>query len=53
MDYTSLALTSLLDSLTRIGDCAFAGCDSLALTSLPDSLTSIGDRAFINCARSW
>ena len=47
---TSLALISLPDGLTSIGDYAFYECSSLSLTSLPDGLTGIGDDAFNNCA---
>jgi len=46
---TSLALISLPDGITSIGDYAFSGCTSLALTSLPESLTSIGVSAFDSC----
>ena len=46
----SLALTSLPDGLTSIGDYAFNGCASLTLTSLPDGLTRIGRGAFNGCA---
>ena len=42
----SLALTSLPDGITSIGDHAFNDCTSLALTSLPDGLTRIGRGAF-------
>ena len=37
------------DSVTVIGDYAFAYCDSLTSITIPDSVTSIGDRAFSNC----
>lgn len=46
---TSLALTSLPNTITRIGSQAFYGCTSLALTSLPNGLTSIGGFAFGSC----
>ena len=49
IDCTSLALTSLPESLTSIGISAFSGCSSLALTSLPESLTSIDEDAFGSC----
>ena len=37
------------DSVTSIGDYAFAYCDSLESVTIPDSVTSIGDRAFSGC----
>ena len=46
---TNLALTSLPEGLTSIGNGAFTGCSNLALTSLPAGVTSIGDGAFVNC----
>ena len=46
---TSLALTSLPNTITRIGSQAFYGCTSLALTSLPSGLISIGNSAFDSC----
>ena len=44
-----IALTSLPDGLTSIGNGTFRGCTSLALTSLPDDLTIIGDCTFSGC----
>lgn len=44
-----LALTSLPESLTSIGNSAFYYCRSLAFTSLPEGLTSIGNSAFAGC----
>ena len=49
MNCTSLALTSLPDGITSIGQGAFGGCTSLALTSLPSGLTSILNNAFMYC----
>ena len=46
---TNLALTSLPEGLTSIGNGAFTGCSNLALTSLPESLTSIGVDTFSDC----
>ena len=46
---TNLALTSLPEGLTSIGNGAFTGCSNLALTSLPAGVTSIGDGAFSDC----
>ena len=43
-------VTSLPDSVTKIGDYAFDMCISLNLTSLPSGVTSIGSYAFNNCS---
>ena len=45
------SLTSLVipDSVTNIGDYAFAFCRSLTDIVIPDSVTSIGNWAFWNC----
>lgn len=37
------------ESVTSIGDSAFAGCTELTSVIVPDSVTSIGTRAFYNC----
>ena len=47
--YTNLALTSLPEGLTSIGNSAFFGCINLALTSLPEGVANIGDNAFEGC----
>ena len=39
---------SISDSVTSIGDYAFADCDSLTSITIPDSVTSIGSSAFYN-----
>jgi hypothetical protein len=44
-----LTSVSIPDSVTKIGDRAFAGCTSLTSISIPDSVTSIGDSAFDGC----
>ena len=36
--------------VTRIGDGAFAGCESLTSVTIPNSVTSIGDWAFSRCS---
>lgn len=41
--------TIIPDSVTSIGNGAFAGCSSLKTVVIPDSVASIGDYAFINC----
>ena len=38
------------DSVTTIGDLAFANCSSLTSITIPDSVTSIGLRAFYGCS---
>ena len=38
------------DSVTSIGEKAFAGCEDLETVTLPDNVTSIGDDAFNNTA---
>ena len=40
---------TLPDSITNIGEFAFAYCDSLTSINIPDSVTSIGYRAFKDC----
>ena len=39
------------DSVTTIGDYAFAYCDSLTSVNIPDSVTTIGKGAFYGCNR--
>ena len=38
------------NNVTRIGDYAFAGCDSLKSITIPDSVTKIGYSAFAGCS---
>ncbi len=40
---------TLPDSVTSIGNYAFAYCDSLTSVTIPDSVTTIGDDAFYKC----
>jgi len=37
------------DSVTSIGNYAFAFCESLTSITIPDSVTSIGNETFSNC----
>ena len=37
------------DSVTSVGDYAFAGCRSLTNIEIPNNVTSIGERAFFYC----
>ena len=37
------------NTVTSIGDWAFAQCESLTSINIPDSVTSIGDLAFLRC----
>lgn len=41
---------TLPDSVTTLGDGAFAGNGDLLAVTLPDSVTSIGDSCFVGCA---
>ena len=45
----SLTSVTIGDSVTSIGDSAFAACTSLTSVTIPDSVTSIGDSAFAAC----
>ena len=38
------------NSVTCIGNAAFAGCSSLTIVEIPDSVTTIGDYAFRYCS---
>ncbi len=41
--------TTIPNSVTKIGPCAFFGCDGLTSIDIPNSITSIGDNAFQDC----
>ncbi len=41
--------TTIPNSVTKIGPCAFFGCDGLTSIDIPNSITSIGDNAFQYC----
>ena len=45
----TLAECTIPDSVTSIGDWAFAGCTSLTSVTIPDGVTSIGWCAFADC----
>ncbi|CAJ1381850.1 unnamed protein product [Effrenium voratum] len=47
---SSLASLTIPNSVTEIGDWAFAGCSSLTSMTIPDSVTDIGDWAFQGCS---
>ena len=47
---TRLVLTSLPESIIKIGDNTFYFCSNLALTSLPENITSIEANAFYGCS---
>ena len=49
LNWASLASVVLPNTITTIGNEAFAGCSSLTSVMLPDSVTSIGDGAFGDC----
>ncbi len=44
-------INSLECSITRIGDYAFAECDSLVRITIPNSVQNIGDYVFAGCSR--
>lgn len=48
--YTELVSIEIPDSITSIGNYAFAYCTKLTSIKLPDSITSIGEGAFTGCS---
>ena len=48
-NYPTATKVVIPDSVTSIGDYAFARCTGLESVTIPDSITSIGDRAFYIC----
>lgn len=43
--------TTIPNSVTSIGDYAFAGCSGLTTLTIPNSVTSIGNYAFATCKK--
>ncbi len=41
---------TIAESVTQIGDCAFAGNTSLSQITIPSGVTMIGDAAFLGCS---
>ena len=50
---TGLSAISLPDTVTEIGDGAFAACFALKELDLPDSLVSLGVDGFMGCKALW
>ena len=51
LDSKELESIVIPESVTRIGDCAFFGCENLTSIVLPDSITEIGEYAFYGCKK--
>ena len=49
-DYRGLTGIVIPDSVTSLGEDAFAGCSSLTNITIPDSVTSIGKKVFFICS---
>ena len=45
----SIREITISDTVTEIGECAFAVCTGLERVTIPDSVTQIGKRAFNGC----
>eukprot|EP00729_Bicosta_minor_P020790 gene20790-14326_t len=48
---TGLTAVTISDSVTLIGNLAFAGCTELIDVAIPESVISIGEYAFAGCTR--
>ncbi len=46
-----LQSVSLPNTITSIGDCAFAGCDNLPSIDIPESVTELGSGVFSKCTK--
>ncbi|MEE1112944.1 MAG: leucine-rich repeat domain-containing protein [Bacteroidales bacterium] len=49
-DCSSLTSVTIPNSVTSIGEGAFAGCESLTSVTIPNSVTEIGSEAFYGCS---
>lgn len=49
MGYTALEMVVIPDSVQRVGNYAFSGCNSLKSVRMPKALKSIGNGAFCGC----
>ena len=50
-EHSSLTSVTIPNSVTSIGDFAFAGCERLTSVTIPNSVTSMGAGVFVNCNR--
>lgn len=50
-EYPEITSIVLPDTITEIGDYAFAECTGLTSLTIPDSVTKIGEGAFYNCTK--